>query len=382
MNKNCLIFGLLLFIAACKSKPVTTEMHVHCIKENTLQIKYAKGFTVDYYNGFKVISVRNVRDTSKIIAQYVLFPEGKPAPADFQNAIKLCTPAKKIICISTNHIAQMAALNLMDSISGVANTSLIYNGKISANIKNGSLTDLGNEELNYEKIIALKPWFVFTSGSWDGADKVNAKLQSLKIPSVSNLDFMEQQPLARAEWIKFVAAFYDKEVEADSIFTALENNYTTLKLLAGKAKFHPTVFFNLPYKEIWYMPCRENYMTNLVADAGGNFLWGNEKSTTGFNLSLDYEAVYNKAANADYWINTGFVKSLADLKSTDKKNTFFKAYKAGKVFNNDRRTTNASGFDFWESGTTNPDKILADLIFILHPELLPNHQLYYYRQLK
>jgi iron complex transport system substrate-binding protein len=37
--------------------------------------------------------------------------------------------------------------------------------------------------------------------------------------------------------------------------------------------------------------------------------------------------------------------------------------------------------DYWESGIINPHVILADLINILHPELLPDHKLHYYRQL-
>jgi iron complex transport system substrate-binding protein len=99
-------------------------------------------------------------------------------------------------------------------------------------------------------------------------------------------------------------------------------------------------------------------------------------------LNLDYEAVYNKAANADYWVNTGFAKSLGEIKSADKKNAFFKAFKTGNVYNNDKRNTPSGGFDFWESGAVNPDKVLADLISIFHPELLPGHEFYYYRKLK
>ena len=81
-------------------------------------------------------------------------------------------------------------------------------------------------------------------------------------------------------------------------------------------------------------------------------------------------------------MNAGIAKSLGEIKAADKKNTFFKAYKTGNLFNNDKRNTPGGGFDFWESGVVNPDKVLADLIFIFHPELLPNHELYYYRKLK
>ena len=130
------------------------------------------------------------------------------------------------------------------------------------------------------------------------------------------------------------------------------------------------------------MPCGDNYMARLIEDAGGNFLWKDATATNGLNLSLDYEAVYNKAANADFWINTGFAASLKDIQSADKKNTLFKAFKTGNVYSNNKRNTPGGGFDFWESGPVKPDEVLADLIDIFHPDLLTGRDLYYYQKLK
>jgi iron complex transport system substrate-binding protein len=376
----------LLFTAGmvgCKSK-TQPQAHnkVHCVKEASLPVKYAKGFSVDYYNGFKVVTVKDLKDTANVLAQYVVLPKGKPAPVDFSEAVLLDTPVRKVICISTNHIAALAQLGLMDSIAGVANVNLVYNKELVEKVKQNKIADVGQSELNYEKIVELNPAFVFTSGSWDGGDKMKMKLLSLHIKSVLNLDYMEQEPLARAEWIKFTAVFFDKEVEADSLFKQIEQNYLVLKEKAKSAATQPTVFVNIPFKEIWYMPCGDNYTAKIIADAGGNFLWKDARANNGLNLNLDYEAVYAKAANADLWLCNGFVGSLADIKGADKKNTLFKAYKTGNVYNADKRNTPGGGFDFWESSPLNPDKVLADMIFIFHPELLPGHELYYYRKLK
>jgi iron complex transport system substrate-binding protein len=387
MTKKCLAISFILWalslgLLSCKSKTQTEQQHPNCAKEASLPVNYAQGFSVDYYNGFKVITVKDWRDPLKVLAQYVLLPKGKPGPVDFPNAILLDTPVRKVICISTNHISALARLGLVDSIAGVANVALIYNKQVQEVVMQNKIADIGKDELNYEKIVELNPSFVFTSGNWDGGDKVKQKLNSLRIKSVLNLDYMEQEPLARAEWLKFVAAFYDKEFEADSIFKEIEQNYLALKEKAKNISSKPTVFANLPFKEIWYMPCGDNYMAKLIADAGGDFLWKDAKATNGLNLNLDYEAVYAKAADADIWLCNGFASSLEEIKAADKKNAFFKAYKSGNVFNNDKRNTPSGGFDFWESGAVTPDKVLADLIFIFHPELLPKHELYYYRRLK
>ncbi len=39
------------------------------------------------------------------------------------------------------------------------------------------------------------------------------------------------------------------------------------------------------------------------------------------------------------------------------------------------------GNEYMELGYARPDIILADLIKILHPHLLPEHQLYFYKRL-
>ncbi len=371
----------LLLLNSCKGGNKTSQTKTACVKTHTLQIKYAKGFSVDYYDGFKVITVKDLKDSLKILAQYVLLPANKPVPIGFENALLISNPVSKTVCISTTTIGEMAALNLLDSIAAVTDVDLIYNTAVINKINAHQIIDIGRQEMNYEKLVELKPDFVFTSGGFDGGDKLQLKLNSLHIKSVLDLEYKEQNPLGRAEWIKFIAAFYNQEKQGDSIFKDIERRYNFLKALAASAPKQPSVFCNLPFKEIWYMPCGENYMAQLIGDAGGNFLWKNASATNGLNLNLDYEAVYNKAADADFWINTGFAASMNDIKASDKKNMLFKAFKTGHIYSNNKCNTKAGGFDFWESGTVRPDEILADLITIFHPELLKEHNLTYYQKL-
>ncbi len=371
-----------IFLAACdESAKEKQHKAVHCKPIAVLPVKYARGFSVQYFEGFKVVSVRSLNDSLQILAQYVILPKGKKAPVDFQDAILIDTPVSKVVCISTNHIAGLEALGLLSAICAASNPDFIYSGAAQQKIKAGEIQSIGNNELNYEKLSAIHPDYVFTSGNWDGGDKMKMKLDALHIKSVLNLDYMEQDPLARAEWIKFMAAFFDKEYKADSLFRVIENEYNTLKSKVSNIKQRSTVFCNLPFKDVWYMPCGNNYMTRLISDAGGDFLWKDDNATNGLNLSLDYEAVYNKAANADFWINPGTAKSLADIEATDIKNKEFSAFRRAAIYNNNARLSSAGGFDFWESGAVYPNLVLADLLAIFHPEILPHHKFRYYRKL-
>lgn len=388
MNKQFLYIAILcwLSLTACNQKPKgeehVTESPVHCVKVDSMQLKYAKGFSVDYYETFKVISVYSVDSSHTLQEQYVILPPNKKAPVGFEKAVLIPDSNMNAVCISTTHIAAMSELSLINKISGVTNAQLIYNKQVRDMVKAGKIADVGNDAgLNFERIVQLNPSIIMTYGGIEGGGMGISKLKSLGQHVILNNDYMEQNPLARAEWIKFTAAFFNAEDIADSVFNNVDSSYTVLNKMHESFESKPTVFCNLPFKEIWYMPCGDNYMAQLLRDAGADFIWKDAGQQNGLNLSLNYEAVYGKAAEADYWINTNFANSLNEIKALDNKNTFFKAYKQKKVYNNNNRNTPDGGFDFWESGAMHPELILADLINIFHPGKLPNGQLYYYHKL-
>ena len=93
------------------------------------------------------------------------------------------------------------------------------------------------------------------------------------------------------------------------------------------------------------------------------------------------EAVVERAREAEYWINTGLARSLAELRGVDDRFRLFTSFRTGRVYNNDARVNPKGGNDFWETGAARPDLVLADLISIFHPELVPDHRRIWYRQL-
>ncbi|WP_242676619.1 hypothetical protein [Rhodococcus sp. ABRD24] len=44
--------------------------------------------------------------------------------------------------------------------------------------------------------------------------------------------------------------------------------------------------------------------------------------------------------------------------------------------------TDAGALDFYEQGVLRPDLVLADLIAIAHPDLMPGHEFTFYRRLQ
>jgi iron complex transport system substrate-binding protein len=351
----------------------------HCYPIDTLPVKYAKGFRVEYYNGFKVITMMDAGNSAKILAQYVIYPKGKTKPLDFKKANAIQTPLGKAVCLSTTQIGMLDPLGLLDSIGGVTDGKRIFHPYMQQLLQSGKIKSLGVDgNIDYEQLVQLKPEIILAYSFNEGSNS-QAKLEALHQHLFLVNDFNEKEPLARAEWIKCVAALYDKEQLADSIFNYIEAEYIAARQLAAQATNKPTVFCNMPWGGIWYLPSGRNYFTNFIEDANGDYLW--KEDTSSRTLNLDVEAVMLKALNADIWINPNEAVSLQEMKQQSNKFTLFKAYKEKQVYNNNARQTKDRGLDFWESGTMNPHLILKDLIKIFHPELLPNDTLTYYKRL-
>lgn len=91
--------------------------------------------------------------------------------------------------------------------------------------------------------------------------------------------------------------------------------------------------------------------------------------------------MFARASTARYWINTGDWAKRADALQEDSRYRKFAAYRERGMYNNNRRLNAQGGNDFWESGLLSPQLILADLIHIFHPGLLPGHQPVFYTRL-
>lgn len=121
-------------------------------------------------------------------------------------------------------------------------------------------------------------------------------------------------------------------------------------------------------------------MARFIQDAGGDYLWSSESQSR--SLVIDVEAVFVKALDADIWLHQYGSRSLQELAQADQRLQRLNAFKTQQVVNNDARTSEAGSNDFYEGGPYQPDIILADLISLFHPSLLPAHSLHFYRFLE
>jgi len=207
-----------------------------------------------------------------------------------------------------------------------------------------------------------------------------SKVKEMGIPVIINGEYLEDHPLGRAEWIKFMAYFLGRERQADSIFHQVKVAYETSKGLTMNIQIKPTVLTGILYGDAWFMPGGQNYASTMFQDAGYRYLWDDDLST-GF-IKLSFESVYERGQDADYWIGVGSFGSMAELQNAEKRYALFKPFIDTQVYTYDARKGSTGGSEYLELGYSRPDIILKDLIKIAHPDLLPDHELYFHRRLE
>ncbi len=369
-----------VILLACISCQTSTETNVEVDKIDSLDLKYAKGFSVDYFEGYKIVTVSKPFMGAKSGFEYVLVNDESLLPIKYQDKPFIKIPIESIVCTSTTHIPLLDYINETDKLIGFPTTDYISSMKMRNRIDSGFVSDLGvDKEMNLEQLIDLDPSMVMAYTIGGDFGQFN-KIEQMGIPVVLNAEYLEAHPLGRAEWIKFMAAFFNKEELADSVFNEIETKYFELQSKAKTAQDQPSILSGIVYGDTWYLPGGNNYASKLMRDAGGNYLWAQD-SSSGF-LELSFEAVYNKAIDADYWIGVANYQDLLSIKKADARYASFKAYTSKNVYTSNWRKGAKGGSEFLELGYLRPDLILADLIKILHPELLPEYNLYFHHRLE
>jgi iron complex transport system substrate-binding protein len=194
-----------------------------------------------------------------------------------------------------------------------------------------------------------------------------------------NSEYMETTPLGRTEWIKFIAAFFDKEDEAERLFADTAIRYANLTAMTRDVAQKPKVFCGSNYRGTWHMPGGNSYVARFLRDAGAAYLWEEDRGTG--STPLNIEAVLSRARHADYWLNPGVHRSREEIAAEDERYSVFPAFRAGRVYSDNAKMDAAGGNDIWETGVAYPDIVLADLISIFHPEILQDHRRTWYWQL-
>ena len=341
-------------------------------------------YTPTYATGFHIVGAEGKQSTiirvtnpwqsaNEVETMLFIARGGEKAPNGFRGQV-LQGDAKRVVCMSSSHIAMLDAIGAVKSVVGVSGKNFITNPYVVANQR--TIADVGYDgNMNFELLVAQQPDIVLLYGV-TGACTMESKLNELDIPYIYVGEYVEEDPLGKAEWLIALAEIVGLRQQGLTYFSELPQRYEQLKSIAASAQTPtPKVMINTPYADSWFMPSTTSYIARLIADAGGDYIY--QQNTSNHSLPIDLEQAALLTTQADIWLHVENINSLDDLRRQLPKFAHMPCVQRGEVYNCDKRRVAGGGNDYWESGVVHPDIILRDLIKIFHPELVSEEFVYY-----
>lgn len=375
----------MLLATSCASKSnqqekedVSLQKAVAADHHDRIVPTYAQGFELDYKDGYILMDIKDPQNEESTRFKYALVPRGtRPAgiPTDYT---VIETPVRSVICMTSLQLSNFIKLGVEDKVVGITSTRHLFSPTVNRQLKEGETAKIGIEgNFDNEVIMSINPDLILISPFKRGGYET---MKDVGIPLIPHLGYKETTPLGQAEWIKFVGLLLGIEQEANDKFAAIEGRYNELKALTaeGKVKKRPVVLSGEIHGGNWYAVGGKSFLAQLFKDAGADYFLKDDDRSGG--VTLDFETVYNQGDEADYWriVNSyPGTYSYDALKEQDPRYADFRAFKEkGVIYCNMREKP------FYESMPTEPEVLLADLLHIFHPNLLPDHMPVYYNLLK
>jgi len=378
----------LLFVAAfagamfagCKGESAATPRRASKTLE-AMAPRWAKGFEWSRYQGpqsdpkekpslrIRVLNVTRPWKDARDSLRYTLVPADPTYSFTRSRWQVVRVPARRIVCLAATHVGFLRALDATDLVIGVDAGNHIYDSTVRQGLAAGTVFEAGSgAQLNIERLLAEKPDLVIANAVGLAENEALDRLRRAGIPVLVTGEWMENQPLARAEWLRVFGALTGKEALADSLFGAIEKDYLALADSARALPSKPTAMIGAPFRDQWFVSGGRSYMARFLEDAGADYPWKND--TTAGGVALSFETVLVQAGGADVWLYpedwSRPWKTLADGLRQDARYAAFKPVREARVYNNDARRLADGANDYWESGIVNPHLMLSDLVSIFH----------------
>lgn len=345
--KIILLVVIPLLLLSCKGNKASDERG-DC---DTVKMKYSQLLSIVKHHDYTEVSIADPWNKGRILHRYILAEKKVQTE---ENATFVHVPLKRAVVFTAPHLGLMANLDAKKSVAGVCDMEYVMANWVK------SLADCGNAmNPNVEKIITLKPDGIILSPFQNSGGY--GKVEQLGVPIVEAADYMETSALGRAEWMIFYGMLFGKEDEACKLFDSIERNYNRLVSEKAKEK-HPKVMVDLKQSSSWYVPGGGSTLGRMIADAGGNYAFSNDKRSGSIPCSIETMIEMNN--DADIWLvkysGTNDL-TLSQMTVDNDKYALFKAWRKGEVYG-----CNTKYVPYYEEVPFHPDLLLEDYVNIFH----------------
>lgn len=356
------IYSFLLLITILFSCSNNEEKkHSISAKGKVIVNAYAKGFSIkEYENGleFEIFHPQ----TGKKIDHFTINRK-----IEGVKLIPQCP--KKCIPFSATHISFLDKLNELNTIKGVTYGSSIFNKSIQDKLKSNTISDLGSDaKPNKELILSIQPDIIYSLPQTNQIEW----LKKFNNPTVYVTEFLENHPLAQAEWIRFFGYVYGKDEIADSIFNNIKTQYEHIKT---KTKFGTPVLVGELWSEKWALPGGKSITSQYIKDAGGMYLSFNDSSSG--SRQIDFELVLQNQHKAKYWLMLTYANEKVTKEYLIQKNKKYQFIEL--IHSNNTSVCNTAKTPYFEKGILEPHIILKELKALFRNNYVDQ---FYYKKIK
>lgn len=318
-----------------------SEYDGQLVFDHSMELEYAKLFSVDYYKGgYKMITITNRDEDTEVVSKetkLIIVPEGMSTPQDLpENTTVLSGPVENMLVASTPVVSLMNASGCLDSIKMVtSDRSSWYMDEVVKAFDENKLTYVGDYKApDYEYIVSAAPELCIYSTMLTSAPETAEKFKELGITYILDQSTYEEHPLGRVEWAKCYAALCGQEEAASDVYSA-QSAYVNELSKAEKTGKSVAVFYITSSGKL-YVRNAGDYVAKMVELAGGKYVFDDLNTGKTGTQAMEIESFYEKAKDADYviyiWSLGGKPATLADFTSYNSVLSDLKAVKDGNVW--------------------------------------------------
>jgi iron complex transport system substrate-binding protein len=342
------------------------DFHVRFDHLQQIQVEYGKHYKV-------------VRFTSNNLGEtetWLLVQRGTPVPPGYPDAKVVSIPLVSYAMGSFRYGGVIDKLGELDTLVSYSNWKHASVPALVAKLDSGLLSKNKTPEL----LAGMGIGVIFDYYSNSALLRSYNGYRQLGIVSIPLAEHLEPTPLARSEWIKVFALFFNKEREASEYFDGLAKRYQELRTLAAGVATRPSVAVNVPMGDAWPVYGAENQLSRFIEDAGGAYIWSDQRSRNSI-YRVGIELAMDRSLDADILIigaDSAGQPGLDEWMERHPQLKFLRALREGRAFATGRRDDPGRN-PYWDYALIQPDVELADHIKMIHPQLLPEHRLTLYR---
>ena len=228
-SRLVLPLSVVLLLASCRGGNTAIPPGLR-----TDTLRYATNITCQRTESYSIWTLRDPWDTTHVLHRYILTSHpslvSAPAGSPGGSTSVIHVPVRRAGVATAVHCGLIDELRCSQAIAGVCEKEYIDLPAVTQGLADGTIADFGNGmNPNIERIMDVAPdVLLLTPFEHSGG---YGRVERLGIPIVECAEYMEVSPLARAEWIRFYGEIFGATALADSIFRAVERDYTALRNL-------------------------------------------------------------------------------------------------------------------------------------------------------